>query len=663
MKLIHIVLFVFFSLLFFTNAYAQKGKLLKANTLYELGAYPEAAELYKDILDRDKNSAEAKIKIADCYRLMRRPVIAEYWYEQVVDLLESKSIHRYHYGMALKANGNYEKAERMFKEYAQLVPADKRGGYQIQACQQAPYFLTNPKVYDVVNVSINTKLADFGAAFYKNGIVYSSESTGGKNYDRRDAPFLDLFYAEQIAQDGVNFATPKPFGGQANTPFHEAAVTFSEDEKIMYFTANNIVGEKKAGNRKIPIINLQIFEVERKDNAIEWENMTPFPYNNVNYSVGHPTLSKDGKTMYFASDMEGGKGGTDIYVTYNKEGYWTTPINLGDEINTPGDEMFPYISDMNTLYFSSDALPGLGGLDVFVTQEISPNNWATPENLRSPINSNGDDFSFIMNEEKGVGYLSSNRTGGRGDDDIYSVRKIGMDVMTEISGQVLDKTTNEAVSDANIKILNSKTNQQQITKKDGSYTFTVPAGEDYTIYVTKEFYFTEVQNVATRDGKTKKTIDIYIASIPNVNTETGDLNEPIKIVSGSESAYPDLPLPTINHIYYDLNKSDIRPDAMVELDKIVAFMVSNPQVKIELGSHTDARGSDSYNQKLSEQRAKSAMDYIIARGISASNITAVGYGETDLVNRCLNDVECSEAEHEQNRRTEFLIKGFIVTEE
>ena len=268
-----------------------------------------------------------------------------------------------------------------------------------------------------------------------------------------------------------------------------------------------------------------------------------------------------------------------------------------------------------------------------------------------------------MDEAKGVGYLSSNRTGGRGDDDIYSVRKIGMEKMTEISGKVLDKVTNEAVSDANIKILNAETNQQQTTKEDGSYTFTVPAGEDYTVYVTKEFYFTEVQNVGTRDGKTKKTVNIYIASIPNVDTATGDLNEPIKIVSGAESAYPDLPLPTINHIYYDLNKSDIRPDAMVELDKIVAFMNSNPQVKIELGSHTDARGSDAYNQKLSEQRAKSAMDYIIARGISASNITAVGYGETNLVNRCLNDVECSEEEHEQNRRTEFLIKGFIVTEE
>ena len=239
--------------------------------------------------------------------------------------------------------------------------------------------------------------------------------------------------------------------------------------------------------------------------------------------------------------------------------------------------------------------------------------------------------------------LLENDTHGAG--DVIIITEFLINGTTYIAGQ----TANFAEGDITIF-------------EDGSYTFTVPAGQDYTVYVTKEFYFTEVQNVSSRDGKSKKTVNIYIASIPNVDMQTGDLNEPIKIVSGSESAYPDLPLPTINHIYYDLNKSDIRPDAMVELDKIVVFMNSNPQMKIELGSHTDARGSDDYNQKLSEQRAKAAMDYIIAKGISASNITAVGYGETSILNRCLNDVECSDKEHEQNRRTEFLITGFVVTE-
>ncbi len=752
--------------------HAQKIK--KANQLFEQFAYPEAAEMYKKILSKSDNN-EAKIKLAECYRLMNRPVEAEYWYEQVVELPESTDEHLLYYGMALKMNNNCEKAREQFVEYAQLVPADTRGLRLAESCDKEEYFRQDPGVYVLNNLNINSAKSDFGPAYYQDGLVFASDR-GGKYQDKTyvwtEAPFLDLFYAaERAGTDPLEMDLPKLFKGDPNTWMHEGTVTFSKDEQTMFFTRNNFYKGKKKKDRE-NTINLRIFSSEYLGE--KWGEIEDLPFNSDEYSCGHPTLSEDGSALYFVSDMPGGYGEEDIYVAYREGESWGNPINLGAEINTEGREMFPFISEDGTLYFSSDVLPGLGGLDVFSTSQKDDGSWSAPENLRAPLNTNYDDFGFILDPEGTSGYLASNRPGGQGSDDIYSFQRTAF----QINGVVVDATTQEPiegaivqliegdvilqerttyangefnfpispnknyevrtfkpnyqdglqaistedlmssidvkvpmtpdeyggihceltgliyedpggkpVEGATVKLINpiTKFEKTYVTQEDGTYFFELDPETDYVIFATKEFYFTATKQVSTKGRDCASplmkdlALDISLTKIeldesandPNNPNNSYDPNNPNGTggpggagVDGS-SPTPGVLIPqkildefNVQHIYYDLDKAYIRPDAAVELDKIVALMYQNPGIQIELGSHTDSRGSDSYNLELSERRAQAAVDYIRSKGIANNRIVARGYGETQLVNRCGNGVDCSDAEHQENRRTEFKIIGY-----
>jgi len=649
---------------------AQNALLKKANKLYDQGAYPRAAQLYKQVLQKNK-TPEAVIKIANCYRLTKKFAEAEYWYAEAVKQANVDVTHIYHYGMMLKANGKYKEALIVFKEYNQKMPTDTRGEWQMTACSKADYFLKDPGIYKVSPINQNTRLADFGTSFYKEGVVYASEAnvpTNGEVYDRRNAPFLALFYSKQINDDPALLGTPQSLMGDANSNLHEGVVTFSSDFQTMFFTGNTTYKSKK--KKRMKIVRLHIYEVQKKENVNEWGEKKHFPYNNPNHSVGHPSLSYDGKTMYFVSDMPGGYGGTDIYVTYKTNGKWDYPINLGPKINTEGNEMFPFISETNRLYFSSDALPGLGGLDVFSSTQLDDDNWDTAVNLRYPINSNGDDFGFIIDESNDKGYFSSNREGGKGDDDIYAFQRkinetkpVKTAVKCVVEGIVSDKATGKPLSGVTVKLMNTNTNTQFITSANGRYRFTIDNNNDYTLFATKSYYFTEVNHISTRGRDCSSPIlqnmelDIRMSRVPGVSDD-GIFDQPIKIVDRGNNSHPDLPLPELNPIYYDLDQSYIRPDAQVELDKVVAFMKSNPKLIIELGSHTDSRGSSEYNQNLSNERAQAAIRYIIGQGVNPNNIKGKGFGETQILNRCTDGVTCSEDEHQFNRRTEFIIIGY-----
>jgi outer membrane protein OmpA-like peptidoglycan-associated protein len=378
------------------------------------------------------------------------------------------------------------------------------------------------------------------------------------------------------------------------------------------------------------------------------------PFNSDKYSTGHPSLTIDGSTMYFISDMPGGYGGTDIYVVYKSGNGWGKPINLGYTINTTTDEMFPFIASDGTLYFSSDGLPGLGGLDVFKSTK-NGTEWTKPENLHAPINSNNDDFAFTIDAKRNQGYLSSNRSGGKGNDDIYAfVPAKAPQVNCLLKGKITERNTNTPIADATVKLISMSNGMEQsvVTGSDGVYIFDLNPESNYTIYATKKGYFTEVKTLSTI-GKNCSSpleqnlqIDLSISKIPD---------GPIKIIAGQDDN-SGLPLPKINHIYYDFDKADIRPDAQMELDKIVTFMKDNPDMIIELGSHTDSRGKADYNLDLSQRRAASAVAYIVSQGIEQDRISAKGYGESTLVNKCKDGVTCTETEHQQNRRTEFLIR-------
>jgi len=750
-----------------SNLNAQKTK--KADQLFEQFAYPEAAEMYKKILSKSDNN-EAKIKLAECYRLMNRPVEAEYWYEQVIELPESTDEHLLYYGMALKMNNNCEKAREQFVEYAQLVPADTRGLRLAESCDKEEYFRQDPGVYVLNNINVNSGKADFGPAFYQDGIVFASDR-GGKYQDKTyvwtEAPFLDLFYSEERAgTDPLELDPPKLFKGEPTTWMHEGTVTFSKDEQTMFFTRNNIYKGKKTKDRE-NTINLRIFSSEQLGD--KWGETGDLPFNNDEYSCGHPTLSDDGSALYFVSDMPGGYGEEDIYVSYREGDSWGNPINLGAEINTEGREMFPFIHEDGTLYFSSDVLPGLGGLDVFSSTQGEDGSWLPPENLRAPLNTNYDDFGFILNGDGTEGYLASNRPGGQGSDDIYSFKRTAF----QINGVVVDATTNEPiegaivqlidgevvlqerttyangefnfpispdknyevrtfkpnyqdgfqaistegllssidvkvpmtpdeyggihcelrgliyeepgakpVEGATVKLINPVTKFEKtfVTGEDGTYFFELDPETDYVIFATKEFYFTATKQVSTKGRDCASplmkdlALDISLTKIeveelpksddpnsPNYDPNY-DPNDPNNNNGNSKGGVliPESILKEfdVQHIYYDLDKSYIRPDAALELDKIVALMYQNPGIQIELGSHTDSRGSDDYNLDLSERRAQSAVDYIISKGIPRDRITARGYGETQLVNRCSNGVACSDEEHQQNRRTEFKIIGY-----
>ncbi len=515
---------------------AQDPRLKKANQTFDEFAFPEAAEQYKKILSKhDDGIPEAKIKLAECYRLMNMPVESEYWYEQVVELAESEPIHKYYYAMALKANGKFERAKNEFLEYAQVVPADTRGLRQVEACEQSTYFLTDPGIYEASLVTnINTERADFGPAFFKEGIVYASESNvkySEEQYNWTEAPFLDLFYSTQEGDSPSAMSKPENFKGKVNTWLHEGTVTFTQEFETMYFTRNNY-HKGKVGydtEEKIKTVNLQIYE--SKASGEKWGDGKPLSFNSDDFSCGHPALSYDGQALYFVSDMPGGYGGTDIYVSYKSGDNWGQPENLGPEINTEGEEMFPFISKDETLYFASDALPGLGGLDIFSTK-LEDGIWSEPENLRYPINTNGDDFAYIIDEENEKGYFSSNRPGGKGNDDIYSFTKL-KNIMT---GIVVDCDTQEPIEDAFIELMESgMVMQKRNSNANGGFTFPISPGKEYKVVASKTGYIDDFQEVSTI-GLEGSEVEVKIPLCPDVEETMcivegrvfdGTTNEPV----------------------------------------------------------------------------------------------------------------------------------------
>lgn len=669
MKNIYSLLFVLITVLcsiICQPVMAQSANLKKANNYFDLGDYLSAVELYKDILEKS-NDLEAKKRIADAYRMLKQPDLAAYWYAQVVGQQGVEPIYRYYYGTMLKANGKYDEAKTVFTDYARIAPHDSRAQKQIEACEKSRFFLEDPGVYQIALLNINSKKSDFAPAFFKNGIVFASEEyvKNKRIYKRRNAPFLDLVFAEQKGDNPALFGLPQSLKGDVNTIYHESNATFSANAKTMYFTRNNFNNNKAIyqDKAKLRLLNLQIFVTTAAAND-EWNKPVLIPFSSNDYSLGHPSLSADGKTLFFISDMPGGYGGTDIYMCTRNGDKWDRPQNLGPSVNTEGNEMFPYISSNGTLYFSSDGLPGLGGLDVFATRQLSSGKWDTPENLRYPINTNSDDFGFIFDPNREIGYFSSNRPGGQGDDDIYAVTKASS-ANCKLTGNVINKNTGQPVPGAVVRLINMNLSKETTANAAGVFSFDLPAKADFTLYSSKDYFFTEVKHLSTRDrdcsASTQKqmSVDIYMANIP-VDPGTGILTEPITIVAGGTSSHPDLPLPKLNFIYYDLDQFFIREDAKVELDKIVAFMKENPGVVIQLKAHTDSRGTKEYNQNLSTKRAQAAVDYIVSKDIARSRLTAIGLGETQPVNECIDGVPCSEEKHQQNRRTEFVITGYTI---
>lgn len=501
--------------------------------------------------------------------------------------------------------------------------------------------------YKIKNLDVNTKYSDFGVAYYGGDAIYASskkvENKSRKNWTNGQ-PYLELY---QGVIDGTGeIIDSNPFSDNVNTQYHESNAIFTKDLKTVYFTRNNYF-KKHYGKDSIGWNNLKMFKADVMEGG-EWSNITPMPFNNDHYSVGHPALSVNESILYFTSDMPGSMGATDIFsVTINSDGSYGSPMNMGSQINTYGKEMFPYVSNKGNLYFSSDSRGGLGGLDVYMVPLNSTST--TPRNLGQPINSSKDDFCFIIDNNKNSGYFSSNRSGGHGDDDIYYFDELNAPesgCSQVISGTVRDKSNGALLPGALVVLYkDGQKLESVIVGSDAAFSFVkMDCSTTYRVTGDKTMYEGAEETVTT-------TADLEL----DLNLDLGLQPNAPAVAAKEKLDRCQYALDNINTIYFDLDKYYIRPDAAIELEKIVRTMNRCPDIKVEAGSHTDSRASHAYNVTLAQNRAKSTVDYIISRGIDAARITPNGYGETQLLNRCADNVKCSEGEHQVNRRTEFVI--------
>jgi len=557
--------------------------------------------------------------------------------------------------------------------------------YILAVCVFSVLFLSaqtegSGKYSEVKSLEINTKNSDFGPSYLgENQLVFASPKKGFRIirdvWEENGQRFLEL-YTGTINNETGEISEQQKLKGEINSRYHEAQVAFTKDGKTVYFTRDNYYN-KILGVANTGVTNLAMFKAT-VDSDGRWINIIPMPFNNVEYSVGHPALSDDEKTLYFASDMKGSLGETDIFkVDVNQSGFGN-PVNLGGKINSTAKDWFPYV-DGEVLYFTSDRNGGMGGSDIYATKLVG----FTPEPvlLNEPINSANDDFAFIIDGETRKGYLSSNREGGKGDDDIYSFKEdetVQFKCKQLITGEVRDRNTTDLLAGAEVILSDKDGNviETQITKEDAVFSFNVLCQTEYKLEGKKLNYTPQTKgfttdNVADKENKLlillgtgdidfiaqgggtgdKTTEELFRDNKPEGAPDNPeDLPEQIKI-SSTTGKY----LVNINPIYFDLNSSYLNKQAKTELQKVVDLMNEYPAMIIESASHTDSRGGDGYNFWLSDRRAKSTVSYIIERGIDASRITGKGYGATQLMNKCVKGIECTDAQHAANRRTEFQV--------
>ncbi|PWB23138.1 OmpA family protein [Flavobacterium sp. HTF] len=641
MKKIYILSLV----LSFTFSFAQTN-LKKADALFKNYSYVDASKAYEEILQNIKNPSAQTLKNAgDSYYFISDARNALKWYKKLYEVQGNNltDIYYLRYIQSLKGVMDYDEANRVIKEYLDKK-GDKNEINRYTAQKKQLDSLSKAKsLYNVKNLDINTSKSDFGATYFQDKIVFTSarDTTkfSEKLYTWNNQPFLNLYVAERNPADGSLF-NEKLFLANVMSKYHEATATFDSSGKTIYYSTN-IVKKNKLVVDENKINNFQIIKGQIVDNKLE--NSEPVFFDSTEYSVGHPSLSEDGEWLFFASDMPGGYGETDLYyVKIAADGTMSSPVNLGPKINTLGNEVFPFFRN-GTLYFSSDGHYGMGDLDVYESKFLADGTFSVPRNLGAPINSNKDDFSFLIDKSDSFGYVSSNREGGKGDDDIYSFTK-GKPVCNQnISGIAVDRKTKLPLTDVVIMAYNSYNDVLSETKTnyEGKYAVVVPCGKTVKMIAAKPNY--------SSDDRTVETGTENEGEIKDINFELSNYDDLVVKKKGVEKV-------DVNPIYFDYDKYDITPLAIEELSKVVFIMRKFPNIRIKIESHTDSRGKDAYNLKLSDNRAKSTRDYIVSQDIDPSRIeSAIGYGESRLINKCKNGVKCTEEEHLLNRRSDFII--------
>ncbi len=634
------------------TAFAQSKKVKKADESFKAGEYFRANEQYMEVypkLTEKKLKAEVAFKMGECNRRMNLPVKAEKWFSKAVANKYNNPLANLYYGEALKMNGKYEEALAEFQKYQDLVPEDARGANGVQSCKAVIEWSKSPTRYVVENVKdINSKQSDFSPAYGANGseLYFTSarEGTVGRKVNGVSGfNFADIFFTKMDKKG--KWSVPVPVEGELNSPFDDGSGCLSKDGSTMYYTICKMEQGKDLGS--------QILVSQKQDDKWGAPKVVEITKDS-SIIVAQPTISADGKTLYFNSNMKGSLGGTDIWKVErsSENADWGKPTNLGPQINTVDDEKFPFIREDGTLYFASNGRVGMGGLDIFKAVKDKGGDWKV-ENMKTPINSSADDFGIIFDGKEDKGFFSSTRADGKGSDDIYSF--ILQPLVFSIKGLVKNAENGVAIPEAEVKMVGSEgTSLQTLSGNDGSFRFNLKENADYVFTTKKDKFLNGKGNETTKGLTENKVLEILITMVPIV--------KPIEV----------------ENIEYEYNKADLRPESMVSLDALVETLNENPNITIELRSHTDARGENQYNLELSQRRAQSVVDYLISKNIKAARLTPKGYGEAqpaviskkvaekypflkegDILNEDFIDhlasKEQKESAHQLNRRTEFQV--------
>jgi outer membrane protein OmpA-like peptidoglycan-associated protein len=602
---------------------AQNETTKKADKLFNQYEYVSAAEEYLKLMDEKNPDNYIAKQLAASYYNMFNTMEASKWYAIVVKNPQDAETY-YRYQQMLKANGNYEEANRQMQKFSSLSPNDQRAIAFKENPDYIPTLLKELKWYDLKIADFNSEKSDFGAIMNGKNIYFTSaRNTARKKYGWNEEPYLDIYSAEYNSNGITSNIIPL---ADLNSKLHDGPVSITADGKTIYFTSSSFRESSFEKDKKnhIKLGRNNIFKATKEGD--KWVNITSLPFNSSTYSTSNPSISKDGKTLYFSSDMPGTLGSTDIWkVTVNSDGSYGKPVNLGKNVNTEGKETFPFINDDNaTLYFASSGRQGFGGLDVFQI-DLTKNSAAS--NLGKPVNSEKDDFALTLNKEKNIGFISSNRTGI---DKIYFATPVcSLQIITKVS----DANTHQALINANVAIVDYNKNviAKELTNDKGEVSYKVECNTEYAIQVSKDGF--EGNNYAIAKD---------LSGVTAVNADLKPINE---IITEKEVL--------LQPIFFEFNKNNITQNAAFELDKLVQVMTINPTMKILIKSHTDSKGSEDYNIALSDRRAKSTVQYLISKGISNERVSGKGYGESEPKIDCKDT--CTPEQDASNRRSEFLI--------
>jgi len=619
---------IFFTLILMSSLSltAQNKQTKDADKHFNKYEFIEAITAYNKLVENGQGDAYVYGQLAEANYNIFSTTEAERWYAKALEANQDNPEMIFKYSQMLKANGKYDESNKWMKKFAEAKPKDERAIAFITNPDYIPGILEGDKLYDISPLEFNSEFTDYGGTVQDGNLYFSSaRNNARRNYGWNDEPFLDIY---RVAIGGDTAGIEAELVNGVNSRYHEGLVSFSPDGNTIYFSRESFAAGdfEKNEEAKIKISVLYLYKATKDGN--KWVNVQPLSLNNKEYSVKSPSVSKDGKTLYFASDMPGGYGLFDIYkVAIDENGMLGEPENLGAKINTEGQEMFPFISDKNILYFSSNGHLGLGGLDVFHTTESGD-----VVNAGVPVNSNSDDLAFTINEETGEGFVSSNRPGGKGGDDIYALKRI-VPCNVNVITTVVDKQTNNPLAGVAVtfKDANDRVVSKQTTDSNGKVTYTVSCDKSLEISGVLKDY---LSNYITYSGSKEKEV------LMQLNLD------PIDVIIVKDKV-------VLNPIMFDFDKSNITAQGAFELDKLVAIMQKYPNMVILAESHTDSRGPASYNERLSDRRAKSTVQYVISKGIEANRISGIGKGESDPKVDCGS--KCTEEEYQLNRRSEFNI--------